>query len=127
MKEDIDNFQETVENAVVKAIEREGFSVSERKFESMGDGEVDLFLTIKDMEVLIGADDLEFSRGELLRSLERYEGQDEERVIRDFCNSLVWYLKHPEYKEPSLFTLKGMYRWLMLKLFWSVPYPDIPE
>jgi len=127
MGKDIDNFQRAVEDAIGKAIRREGFSVNSRKIEVLGPGEVDLFLRIENMEVLIGCVDLEFSRDDLLRSLERYEGMDEQKVIRDFCESLIWHLKHPDHKEPSLLTLKGLYWWVMGKVFWAVPYPDVPD
>ena len=119
-------FQERAEKAIVETIEKEGFAIGERRTESVTD-EVELFLHINNMEVLIAPDTLEFSRDGLLRSLERYDGIDEDRAIADFCGSLVHYLHHPEYQEvPSLRDLKGTFRWLMLR-FGTVLYPDIPS
>jgi hypothetical protein len=96
---------------------------------SIGSDEESPSITIElgDFEVFINGDEIEFASSGVSRADFYNDKLDEIRFLEKFCDSLIFYVKNPEYRDkPSFGDLKSTYRWLMAKVGVSFA-PDLPD
>jgi hypothetical protein len=118
-------FQKRAEQRITQRMIQEGFSIGKQKITLGFDGPL-ITLLVDSMEISIFVNHLEFGDDYLARRAEVYQGVDEDKVISDFCASLVFYLRCPGYRDkPSLTDWRSTWRWLRGKT--GIPYPDVPS
>ena len=117
----LDDFILDCEKRLEKALEREGFKIKNRCIKS-GQTETFLEFEVEDLDFLIADDTLAFGGRFIRRHYEFYKGADKEYLIKEFIDSCIFFLKHPEMRDkPSLFNLKKTFRCFLSGLGVHIP------